>query len=96
MSPVQSNNNFTHNVAGWNPSFLSTNPLSDDFLALSSSSAARDTGTDVGLPFVGSAPDIGALEYGQRITDLGLPAINSLTSVSAIRGVMSNRAGNFR
>jgi MYXO-CTERM domain-containing protein len=35
-----------------------------DFLKLAAGSAMIDKGTDVGLPFVGSAPDLGAYEYG--------------------------------
>jgi hypothetical protein len=32
-------------------------------------SPAIDEGVDVGTPYVGKAPDLGALEYGQRIRD---------------------------
>jgi len=35
-----------------------------DFLKLAAGSAMIDKGTDVGLPFVGAAPDLGAYEYG--------------------------------
>jgi MYXO-CTERM domain-containing protein len=35
-----------------------------DFMKLAAGSAMIDKGTDVGLPFVGSAPDLGAYEYG--------------------------------
>jgi MYXO-CTERM domain-containing protein len=35
-----------------------------DFLKLVAGSAMIDKGTDVGLPFVGAAPDLGAYEYG--------------------------------
>ncbi|MEI9937631.1 MAG: right-handed parallel beta-helix repeat-containing protein [Pseudomonadota bacterium] len=35
-----------------------------DFLKLKADSPLIDKGTDVGLPFVGSAPDLGAYEYG--------------------------------
>ncbi|MFQ6036902.1 MAG: ankyrin repeat domain-containing protein [Sedimentisphaerales bacterium] len=34
-----------------------------DFLRLAPGSDAIDAGTDVGLPFVGKAPDLGAFEY---------------------------------
>ena len=35
-----------------------------DFLKLKANSQVIDKGEDVGLPFVGSAPDLGAFEYG--------------------------------
>ena len=35
-----------------------------DFLKLAAGSQMIDKGTDVGLPYVGSAPDLGAYEYG--------------------------------
>jgi MYXO-CTERM domain-containing protein len=35
-----------------------------DFLKLSAASRMIDKGTDVGLPYVGAAPDLGAYEYG--------------------------------
>jgi MYXO-CTERM domain-containing protein len=35
-----------------------------DFLKLAGGSQMIDKGTDVGLPFVGAAPDLGAYEYG--------------------------------
>jgi MYXO-CTERM domain-containing protein len=35
-----------------------------DFLKLKTGSPLIDKGTDVGLPFVGAAPDLGAYEYG--------------------------------
>ncbi len=35
-----------------------------DFMKLSAGSHMIDKGTDVGLPFVGGAPDLGAYEYG--------------------------------
>jgi MYXO-CTERM domain-containing protein len=35
-----------------------------DFLKLAAGSQMIDKGTDVGLPFVGAAPDLGAYEYG--------------------------------
>jgi hypothetical protein len=39
------------------------NPSGGDF-SLQAGSPAIDAGTDAGLPFAGSAPDIGAVEYG--------------------------------
>jgi hypothetical protein len=39
-----------------------------DFLKLAMGSKFIDKGTDVGLPFVGTAPDLGAYEYGATTT----------------------------
>ena len=39
-----------------------------DFLRLAPESDAIDAGTDVGLPFVGKAPDLGAFEYRPAAT----------------------------
>jgi MYXO-CTERM domain-containing protein len=39
-------------------------PPNVDFLKLAAGSAMIDKGTDVKLPFVGAAPDLGAYEYG--------------------------------
>jgi hypothetical protein len=39
-----------------------------DFLKLAAHSRMIDSGTDVGLPFVGVAPDLGAYEYGAIAT----------------------------
>ena len=39
-----------------------------DFLKLAAGSQMIDKGTDVGLPFVGAAPDLGAYEYGATTT----------------------------
>ena len=47
------------------PEFRSIDPDSADFLRLSESSPAIDSGADVGLPYSGSAPDLGAYEFGQ-------------------------------
>jgi MYXO-CTERM domain-containing protein len=39
-----------------------------DFLKLAATSRMIDKGTNVGLPFVGAAPDLGAYEFGAIIT----------------------------
>ena len=39
-----------------------------DFLKLAAGSQMIDKGTDVGLPFAGAAPDLGAYEYGAATT----------------------------
>lgn len=44
------------------PGFRSTDPDSDDFLRLADGSPAIGAGTDVGLPYSGSAPDLGAFQ----------------------------------
>jgi parallel beta-helix repeat protein len=56
------------------PGFISTEQGSDDFLRLQGSSPAVSAGTDIGLPFSGSAPDLGALPAGSTIAILlGMP-----------------------
>ena len=49
------------------PRFLSLDPASPDFLALRSTSPAVNAGMRVGLPYTDSAPDLGALQLGDRI-----------------------------
>jgi len=65
-----------HTFNSWNlsitsPSFASTDPGSQDFLRLSSDSPAIDAGTDVGLPYEGTAPDLGAYESSSSDTSSG-------------------------
>jgi len=71
-------NNIGHHLQDWNspgtdshnswnlgiddPRYISTNPTSPDFLALRSDSPCRGAASD--------GSDIGALQYGERITDL--------------------------
>lgn len=50
--------------------FKSTDRSSADFLALSDTSPAIGVGVDVGLPYSGNAPDLGALQYGGTIASL--------------------------
>lgn len=45
----------------------STDPTNPDFLRPSSTGGAVDVGVDVGLPFEGAAPDVGALEAEETI-----------------------------
>lgn len=62
------------NVGVNDPRFLSTDPTSPNFLALSDTSSAIGKGSDIGLPFDGSAPDLGAIPHGQTIESfLGVP-----------------------
>jgi hypothetical protein len=41
-----------------------------DFLKLKKGSRAIDKGEDVGFPFEGKAPDLGAFEYGSKVTSI--------------------------
>lgn len=52
------------------PGFASTDPSQAGFLSLRSDSAAIDAGMDVGLPYGGSAPDLGALPYQSTYASL--------------------------
>lgn len=45
------------------PSFVSVVPGNPNYLRLNAGSACRNAGVDVGLPYLGSAPDMGAYEY---------------------------------
>lgn len=60
-NPVQAANSWNLNIT--NPQFVSTDPASPNFLRLSMGSPAIDVGVDVGLPFNGTAPDLGAFEF---------------------------------
>lgn len=48
----------------------STDPASSNFLSLTSNSPAIEAGIYAGYPHEGSAPDLGALDYGSRIVHL--------------------------
>ncbi len=57
-----------------NPAFISTDVNSASFLAPSVNSPVIGRGTNIGLPFTGSAPDLGAVPYGETIESfLGIP-----------------------
>jgi hypothetical protein len=51
--------------------FISTDPSSPNFLRLASNSPAVAAGTDVGLSYSGSAPDLGAIQDNRSIADIG-------------------------
>lgn len=53
------------------------------FMNLSQGSQLIDSGTDIGLPFFGSAPDIGAFEYGE-ILPVELVSFTAFISGSSI------------
>ncbi len=58
---LQSNNSW--NLSITNPQFASTDSGNANFLMLSGGSPAIDKGVNVGLPYKGTAPDLGAYEY---------------------------------
>ena len=43
-----------------------------DFLRLKKGSRAIDQGEDIGFPFVGDAPDLGAFEYGSDVMSIAM------------------------
>lgn len=57
-----SHNSWDLNIG--DPEFRSLTPTSHTFLRLSTGSPAIDVGIDVGLRYIGTAPDLGAFEYG--------------------------------
>lgn len=56
------------------PQFADMDSASPNFLHLLAGSPAIDAGINVGLPYNGSAPDIGAYEYGVSVVDTTPPA----------------------
>ena len=62
-----------------------------DFLRLKKGSRAIDQGEDLGFPFAGEAPDLGAFEYG-------MPSSSSVAESSSSAGgttFVAARLGNF-
>lgn len=55
--------------------FVSTDPTDARFLWLTPEGSAVDKGRDVGLEYAGAAPDLGAIEEGDRTVTVGLGAI---------------------
>ena len=53
------------------------------FLRLKAGSRAIDKGEDVGFPFVGKAPDLGAFEYGLSSSSSAVPSSSNAVSSSA-------------
>ncbi|WP_277552389.1 right-handed parallel beta-helix repeat-containing protein [Halobaculum limi] len=59
--------NNTWNLDISDPMIVSTDPTDAEFMQLQSDSPCIDAGEDVGLPFAGSAPDLGAFESEGQI-----------------------------
>ena len=62
------------------------------FLKLKKGSRAIDKGEDLGFPFVGKAPDLGAFEYGLSSNSAQLSSSNSAISSSSAAGSSSGTA----
>lgn len=75
--------NNSWNLGISNAQFLSTDSGEETFLSLASGSPAIDAGRDVGLPYSGSAPDLGALEFGTTRVSLGMPGFDLSAASSA-------------
>jgi hypothetical protein len=60
-----------------------------DFLKLKSGSQMIDRGTDVGIPFVGKAPDLGAYEYGVASSS-STPTTSSSAATSSSQAYSSS------
>lgn len=68
----QQTNSWNRGVS--NPAFQSTDPRNAAFLAPSASSGVKARGSDIGLPFTGTAPDLGAVPVGHTVASfLGIP-----------------------
>ena len=76
------------------PQFRSLDPGSPDFLRLGSESPAIDAGTEIGLPYDGNAPDLGAFEFGdspnESVDALQLGKEVTLTAATAVRNVQTS------
>jgi len=64
-----------------------------DFLKLKEKSPLIDKGTDVGLSYAGSAPDLGAYEYGAVANDAGAGGSGTSSGGSTSAGNGSTSAG---
>ncbi len=67
-------------------------PAACNFMKLTAGSHMIDKGTDVGLPFVGAAPDLGAYEYGPTATG-GTGGTTAGSGGSAGSGGMAGTGG---
>jgi MYXO-CTERM domain-containing protein len=66
-----------------------------DFLKLAAGSQMIDKGTNVGLPFAGTAPDLGAYEYG-LITTTGAGGASGAGGSTGAGGAATTGAGGAR
>jgi len=85
----------THN--SWNlgiddPQHVSLDPASPEFLALASRSPAIDAGKELGLPYTGAAPDLGAVAFGETLATM--PALDPTATTTAsvvVTGIAARR-----
>jgi len=59
-------------------------PTACNFMHLSAGSKMIDKGTNVGLPYAGSAPDLGAFEYGAAAATGGTTGVGGATTGGAV------------
>jgi hypothetical protein len=111
MDGVDSGHNtWDLNLAETSADFASTDPAGCDgprqadgsmpaactFLKLKAGSPLIDKGADVGLPFVGAAPDLGAYEYGALPATGGSMGTGGVVSAGGGSGVVDAGAGGIR
>ncbi len=83
------------------PQFMSTEPTSPDFLHLRAGSPAIDRGAITGMAYVGTAPDLGAYEFGSTgsggggstpppTTDTTAPSVPSGLTGTAVSSTQIN------
>ena len=62
------------------------------FLRLKAGSRAIDKGEDIGFPFVGKAPDLGAFEYGLSSSSSAVPSNSSSSTTVSIANQLAHYA----
>ena len=67
-----------------------------NFLKLAAGSQMIDKGTDVGLPYAGQAPDLGAYEYGAATIVKALPQTAFSKNITVTTGAMPKLEGFAR
>jgi hypothetical protein len=65
-----------------------------DFLQLASGSNLIDKGTNVGLPYTGTAPDLGAYEYAAPVMAPSAPPVQTTTTITISNVQVSNTTAN--